>query len=255
MKIKYWIWPIIVLVLAIFAYLLYDKANTIHQSEALLPPSLHHLLGTDDLGRNFLTRLFVGSMVTLGLTTLILIGTVILGLILGLMSALIGRWFDSIMMAFADMLIALPSIIIALVILGFVNNSIIGLCLALIIGWLGRYLRYFRNLARDAKTQPFVKYAALSGLSKSQTTLFHIVPHLLSNVMALITADFGKLMLSISGLAFIGLGVKPPLPELGAILYDGKSYFYSAPWLFFFPGILLGGFALICQILNRRYIR
>ncbi|MGZ2417523.1 peptide/nickel transport system permease protein [Staphylococcus caledonicus] len=255
MKIKHWIWPIIIIILTLLAYLLYDKANTIHQSEALLPPSLTHLLGTDHLGRDFLTRLFVGSIVTLGLTTLILVGTVVLGLILGLLSALVGKWLDSVMMALADMLIALPAIIIALVILGFMNNSVFGLCFALIIGWLGRYLRYFRNLARDAKTQPFVKYASLSGFSKLQTTIYHIVPHLLSNVMALITADFGKLMLSISGLAFIGLGVKPPLPELGAILFDGKSYFYSAPWLFFFPGVLLGGFALICQLLNRRYIR
>ena len=123
----------------------------------------------------------------------------------------------------------------------------------LMIGWLGRYLRYFRNLARDVQTQPFVKFASLSGLTRTQTIVHHIIPHLMRNVTALITADFGKLMLSISGLAFIGLGIKPPLPELGAILYDGKSYFYSAPWLFFFPGILLGGFALTCQILNRRF--
>nr|WP_222125909.1 ABC transporter permease [Staphylococcus haemolyticus] len=233
--------------------MLYDKANMIHQSEALLPPSLHHLLGTDHLGRDFFTRLFVGSMVTLGLTTLIIVGTVILGLILGLAAALIGCWLDALLMAFADMLIALPSIIIALVVLGFINNSIVGLCLALMIGWLGRYLRYFRNLARDVQTQPFVKFASLSGLTRTQTIVHHIIPHLMRNVTALITADFGKLMLSISGLAFIGLGIKPPLPELGAILYDGKSYFYSAPWLFFFPGILLGGFALTCQILNRRF--
>jgi len=157
-------------------------------------------------------------------------------------------------MALADMLIALPAIIIALVVLGFINNSVVGLCLALIIGWLGRYLRYFRNLARDTMTQPFVKFAPLSGMSKFQVTIHHIVPHLISDIMALVTADFGKLMLSISGLAFIGLGVKPPIPELGAILHDGKSYFYSAPWLFIFPGVLLGGFALICQILNRRHL-
>ena len=148
----------------------------IHQSEALLPPSLHHLLGTDHLGRDFFTRLFVGSMVTLGLTTLIIVGSVILGLILGL--AALGRWLDALLMAFADMLIALPSIIIALVVLGFINNSIVGLCLALMIGWLGRYLRYFRNLARDVQTQPFVKFASLSGLTRTQTTyviLFHIL--------------------------------------------------------------------------------
>ena len=213
MKIKRFIWPITIVILVILAYVLYDKANQIHQSQALRPPSLHHLLGTDDLGRDFLTRLFVGSLITLGLTAFIMIGTIVLGLIIGLISAIVGKWLDSIIMALADMLIALPAIIIALVVLGFINNSVVGLCLALIIGWLGRYLRYFRNLARDTMTQPFIKFAPLSGL-----------------------------------------GVKPPIPELGAILHDGKSYFYSAPWLFIFPGVLLGGFALICQILNRRHL-
>ena len=224
----------------------------IHQSEALLPPSLHHLLGTDHLGRDFFTRLFVGSMVTLGLTTLIIVGTVILGLILGLAAALIGRWLDALLMAFADMLIALPSIIIALVVLGFINNSIVGLCLALMIGWLGRYLRYFRNLTRDIQKRPFVSYARLSGNSTFKTTVTHVIPHLLSNIFALVTADFGKMMLSISGLAFLGLGIKPPTPELGTILFDGKSYFNGAPWLFFFPGVLLGGFALLCQMINKK---
>lgn len=254
MKIKRFIWPITIVILVILAYVLYDKANQIHQSQALRPPSLHHLLGTDDLGRDFLTRLFVGSLITLGLTAFIMIGTIVLGLIIGLISAIVGKWLDSIIMALADMLIALPAIIIALVVLGFINNSVVGLCLALIIGWLGRYLRYFRNLARDTMIQPFIKFAPLSGMSKFQVTIHHIVPHLISDIMALVTADFGKLMLSISGLAFIGLGVKPPIPELGAILHDGKSYFYSAPWLFIFPGVLLGGFALICQILNRRHL-
>ena len=201
MKIKRFIWPITIVILVILAYVLYDKANQIHQSQALRPPSLHHLLGTDDLGRDFLTRLFVGSLITLGLTAFIMIGTIVLGLIIGLISAIVGKWLDSIIM-----------------------------------------------------TQPFIKFAPLSGMSKFQVTIHHIVPHLISDIMALVTADFGKLMLSISGLAFIGLGVKPPIPELGAILHDGKSYFYSAPWLFIFPGVLLGGFALICQILNRRHL-
>ena len=85
------------------------------------------------MGRDFLTRLFVGSLITLGLTAFIMIGTIVLGLIIGLIS-IVGKWLDSIIMALADMLIALPAIIIALVVLGFINNSVVGLCLALIIG-------------------------------------------------------------------------------------------------------------------------
>jgi len=92
----------------------------------------------------------------------------------------------------------------------------------------------------------------LSGNSTFKTTVTHVIPHLLSSIFALVTADFGKMMLSISGLAFLGLGIKPPTPELGTILFDGKSYFNGAPWLFFFPGVLLGGFALLCQIINKK---
>lgn len=88
-----------------------------------------------------------------------------------------------------------------------------------------------------------------------KTTLVHTIPHLMSNILALITADIGKIMLSISGLAFLGLGIKPPTPELGTILFDGKSYFSAAPWLFFFPGLLLGGYALLFQMLNNKIMK
>ena len=211
-----------------------------------------HWLGTDQLGRDFLVRLIVGSLVTLSLTGIVILLSVCMGLIFGLIAGIERRWLDQIIMFVADMLLAIPSFIIALVILSLVSNSMIGLILALTIGWIGLYLRYFRNLTRDIQKRPFVQYARLSGNSTFKTTLTHVIPHLLSNIFALVTADFGKMMLSISGLAFLGLGIKPPTPELGTILFDGKSYFNGAPWLFFFPGVLLGGFALLCQIINKK---
>ena len=210
-------------------------------------PNGQHWLGTDQLGRDFLVRLIVGSLVTLSLTGIVILLSVCMGLIFGLFAGIERRWLDQIIMFVADMLLAIPSFIIALVILSLVSNSMIGLILALTIGWIGRYLRYFRNLTRDIQKRPFVQYARLSGNSTFKTTVTHVIPHLLSNIFALVTADFGKMMLSISGLAFLGLGIKPPTPELGTILFDGKSYFNGAPWLFFFPGLLLGG----CALLNK----
>ena len=224
-------------------------------SEHLAPPSLQHLLGTDQLGRDMFTRMIIGSGVTLGLTVVVVVLSVSIGLIFGMMAGLMGRWFDKLCMFVADLLLAIPSFIIALVILGLVSDSMIGLLCALVIGWLGRYLRYFRNLTRDIQKEPFIQYAVLSGNSNVQTLYAHMLPHLLSKIMALVTADFGKIMLSISGLAFLGLGVKPPIPELGTILFDCKSYLTIAPWLFFFPGILLGGYALLFQIINNKIIK
>ena len=104
-------------------------------------------------------------------------------------------------MFIADMLLAIPSFIIALVILSLVSNSMLGLILALTIGWIGRYLRYFRNLTRDIQNVP-LSVMQDYGNSTFKTTVTHVIPHLLSNIFALVTADFGKMMLSISGLAF-----------------------------------------------------
>ncbi|AKS68084.1 membrane protein [Staphylococcus schleiferi] len=221
----------------------------------LQSPNFSNLLGTDQRGRDFLVRLIIGSGVTLSLTACVVYLSVTIGLIMGLTSAMLGRWVDKAFMFIADMLLAIPSFIIALVVLSFLSDSVFGLVFALTIGWVGRYLRYFRNLARDLQKRPFVQFAVLSGYSKFQTTMTHIMPHMIRNIFALVTADFGKMMLSISGLAFLGLGLKPPTPELGTILFDGKSYFNTAPWLFFYPGLLLGGYALICQLLNKKYVQ
>ncbi|WP_431607775.1 ABC transporter permease [Staphylococcus simiae] len=245
------LYVISIALLAILWLYTYYHPVMINTSAQLQPPSLtHHLLGTDQLGRDLLSRLIIGSAVTLLLTAIVIILSVVTGLLLGLISGIVGRFIDVMMMFIADMLLVIPSFIIALIVLTFVNDSIVGLMVALTIGWLGRYLRYFRNLTRDIITKPFIIYAPLSGYSKIQTTFFHIIPNLTSNVLALVSADFGKIMLSISGLAFLGLGIKPPTPELGTILFDGKSFFNSAPWLFFFPGLLLGGYAYLCQMIH-----
>ncbi|MCH4354082.1 hypothetical protein HMPREF2564_04665 [Staphylococcus sp. HMSC068D03] len=235
-----------------FVLIVYCFMQDTQNLDPLQSPNSQHWLGTDQLGRDFFVRLIVGSLVTLSLTSVVILLSVCIGLVFGLIAGIERKWLDQIIMFIADMLLAIPSFIIALVILSLVSNSMLGLILALTIGWIGRYLRYFRNLTRDIQKRPFVSYARLSGNSTFRTTVVHVIPHLLSNIFALVTADFGKMMLSISGLAFLGLGIKSPTPELGTILFDGKSYFNGAPWLFFFPGVLLGGFALLCQMINKK---
>lgn len=242
-------------IIVLTALIIYSIVHSTQQFAPLESPKWQHLLGTDQLGRDFFARLCVGSLVTLSLTAIVIILSVGIGLMLGLIAGVERKWLDQIVMFMADMLLAIPSFIIALVVLSLISNSMLGMILALTLGWMGRYLRYFRNLTRDIQKQPFIQYAVLSGNSKVKTTVTHVIPHLCSNIFALITADFGKIMLSISGLAFLGLGIKPPTPELGTILFDGKSYFNGAPWLFFFPGLLLGGYALLFQIINKKITR
>ena len=185
-------------------------------------PNEQHWLGTDQLGRDFLVRLIVGSLVTLSLTGIVILLSVCMGLIFGLIAGIERRWLDQIIMFVADMLLAIPSFIIALVILSLVSNSMIGLILAF-NDWMDRTLfTLLQKFNARYSKRPFVQYARLSGNSIFKTTVTHVIPHLLSNIFALVTADFGKMMLCISGLAFLGLGIKPPTPELGTILLMGK---------------------------------
>ena len=160
--------------------------------DPLQSPNSQHWLGTDQLGRDFLVRLIVGSLVTLSLTSVVILLSVCIGLVFGLIAGIERKWLDQIIMFIADMLLAIPSFIIALVILSLVSNSMLGLILALTIGWIGRYLRYFRNLTRDIQKRPFVSYARLSGNSTFKTTVTHVIPHLLSNIFALVTVTLAK---------------------------------------------------------------
>ena len=142
-----------------FVLIVYCFMQDTQNLDPLQSPNSQHWLGTDQLGRDFLVRLIVGSLVTLSLTSVVILLSVCIGLVFGLIAGIERKWLDQIIMFIADMLLAHPSFIIALVILSLVSNSMLGLILALTIGLIGRYLRYFRYLTRDIQKRPFVSFA------------------------------------------------------------------------------------------------
>lgn len=214
--------------------------------------SWQHWFGTDYLGRDLFSRVIYGCFYSLSIALLVLIGIVLFSLLLGGSAGLIGGVIDSFITIVADMMISIPSMILALVFAGLFSNSIFTVMAALIISGSGKYIRYIRNLVLNIKTEEFVILSPLRGSFTFHTLFYHILPNLVAELMSLFTTDLGKLLISISGLSFLGIGIQPPTPELGTILFDGKAYFFVAPWLFIFPGILLSGIVLLTQIISKK---
>lgn len=214
--------------------------------------SWQHWFGTDYLGRDLFSRVIYGCFYSLSIALLVLIGIVLISLLLGGSAGLIGGFIDSFITIVADMMISIPSMILALVFAGLFSNSIFTVMAALIISGSGKYIRYIRNLVLNIKTEEFVLLAPLRGSFTFHTLFYHILPNLVAELMSLFTTDLGKILISISGLSFLGIGIQPPTPELGTILFDGKAYFFVAPWVFIFPGILLSGIVLLTQRISKK---
>ncbi len=196
-------------------------------------PSLQHPLGTDHLGRDVLSRLLHGGSLSIGMTVTATVGTTVIGLIMGLLAGTYGRRVDALITRLVDILLALPTLILALVVVGLLGQGLRNLVIAIVlVGWPG-YARVARGVTLSIRERPFVEPARAVGASHARIMLRHVLPHLMGPVIALSTLDMGRTLLAVSGLSFLGLGVGPPSPEWGAMLAEAKDYL--EPQLLVYP--------------------
>ena len=202
-------------------------------------PSSAHLLGTDNLGRDILSRVLTGAQVTVGLSLLALSLAILIGVPLGLVSGWIGGRFDWVIMRIVDTFIALPDYIVAIVLSGLLGPGFVNMLIAILaVKWVG-YTRLVRSLVLQEKTRDYLMISKLAGGSNSRILRQHMVPHIVGPTLALATMDIGKVILLVASLSFIGMGVQPPSPEWGAMLNDGRAYFAQAPELMVIPGLAI----------------
>lgn len=210
--------------------------NTEHRLEK---PSAMYYLGTDHLGRCILSRIMYGARVSLGISFVVLVMIMFLGILVGTIAGYAGGKTDYVIVGVIDVLLAFPGLILALVIAGMLGPSITNVMIAMAsVQWVG-YARIIRGMVASVKEKEYVQ-AARSGGSKHFPLIWrHILPNVLSPVIVLATLDMGSTILAISGMSFLGLGAQPPNPEWGAMLNDGLPYMYMAPWVMIFPGLAI----------------
>lgn len=214
-------------------------------SDRLVPPfwenggTLAHLLGTDRLGRDILSRIIYGARVSLaaGLTAVAVGGTI--GTILGLLSGYFGRWVDGIIMRATDAMLSLPIILIALLFAVTLGPSFTNLILVLVLVMWARFARLVRGEVLSWKQREFVALARVAGCSTLRILCRHIFPNVVNPLMVLATLQVGWVIVVESSLSFLGAGIPPPTPSWGAMIADGRGYVTTAWWLSFFPGLAL----------------
>ncbi len=225
---------------AVFAPALspYDP-NLVSMRETLQGPSRDHLLGTDQLGRDQLSRLLHGGSKTLTMASLAMLGTVALGLVFGVAAGYLGGAVDLVISQILNILLSLPSLLLSLAILGVLGPGTTSLQLALIAaGWVG-HARIFRAATLALREQVYVESAVSIGASPLRVVGRHLLPNLVTTVAVLATLDLGVMILTITSLSFLGLGVQPPTADWGTMLNEARQYFGQYPLLVFAPGLCI----------------
>ncbi|HEU5300116.1 MAG TPA: ABC transporter permease [bacterium] len=206
---------------------------------ALLPPGRAHLLGTDTLGRDVLSRLLHGGQLSLRVGLVAVSIAAIGGTFLGLVAGYYGRWPDLLIMRFIDLLLAFPSVLLALAIIAILGPSLLNLMIAVGISATPGYARLVRGLVLSARENVYVEAAVAVGCSDGLVLRRHILPNVLAPVIVLATLGMAGAILTGASLSFLGLGVQPPTPEWGVMLSDGRNYLRRAWWITTFPGLAI----------------
>jgi peptide/nickel transport system permease protein len=215
-------------------------------------PSAAHLMGTDPLGRDVLSRVLVGARLSVQSVVVIIATAVGLGTLVGAIAGYIGGWVDDVIMRITDLFLAFPALVLALAIAGALGPSLTNAMLAVSVVWWPWYARLVRGQVLAIKEEPYVEAARAAGAHDARILGRHILPNFLSPVIVQATLDMGAALVTTASLSFIGMGAQPPSPEWGAMLSDGRAFFLNAWWLSAFPGVAIFVTVLLFNAIGRR---
>ena len=233
----------IVVVLAVVALLApwlapHDPA-LVDPARGFAARSASHWLGTDNLGRDILSRLVHGARWSLGIVLVATLLIMTAGVVVGVAAGYVGGVLDDVLMRLVDTILSVPSLLLGLAIVGTLGPGLGSLMFGLASIWWVGYARVVRGLVLSLRERGFVDAARALGATDRRIVVHHILPGILPAVAVLASLEMGELVLAISGLSFLGLGAQPPTPEWGAMLNDGRTFFFTAPQLMLYPGLVI----------------
>lgn len=263
---KNWPWAIlapafIFVLIGIFSPWIMSHDPAAQDYAALLEgPSWAHWLGTDYLGRDMFSRIIGGARTSLVAMVFVLVAALAIGVVIGSFAGYVGGKTELVMISVIDIVLALPSLVIALALMGVFSGENFSwmsdywkMIVALTIAWWANYARMSRAVVVAELQQPYIEAARVMGASHIWIFTRHILPHVLGLVVVYASADAGALVLAIATLSFLGLGVAPPTPEWGQMLVDGMSYIEENAALVIIPGLALTAVVVSFNLLGEAF--
>jgi peptide/nickel transport system permease protein len=235
---------------ALFAPLLSrNDPNTPNVLDSLKPPSAEHLLGTDKLGRELLSRLLYGARISLFVGVAVVLIASFVGSLLGVLAGYLGGWIDEALMRVTDIFFAFPALILAMAIAGALGPNLQNALIAISAVTWPVYARLLRGQVLALKEREFILAARTVGVPQWGIVLRHLLPNMLAPLLVQASFDMGGAITSVAGLSFIGFGAQPPTPEWGVMISEARNYMATAWWVGTFPALsimlVVGGFNLL----------
>ncbi len=207
-------------------------------------------MGTDSSGRCLFSRILSGGKKSVLIMFLVVIITSVFGTVIGVISGISGGFIDTLIMRIVDMLLAFPGLIFTIALIGFLGINFWSLVISMsAFSWL-EYARISRGLTLDIKNSNYIAEAKLGGARNSSLIKKYYLPNLAPHILVLITQNLGTQLLVISSLSLLGLGSQPPTPEWGSMLSKGKIFMQQAPWLLYYPGLVILIYAIVFNLLG-----
>lgn len=235
------LWMVLVfIVVAIFAPMIAPYDPIEQNMEIMLdPPSLKHPLGTDEFGRDMLSRIIYGAQISLAIGTVGVLIAVIFGVALGTIAGYFGGWIDSVIMRIMDIFMAFPSFLLALAIVSVLGPGMVNVMIAIGIFSIPNFSRIARSAVISIKSKEFIEATRAMGGTDTRIIMKHLIPNSISPIIVLSTMRIATAIITAAGLSFLGMGAQPPTPEWGAMLSTGREYLRVAPHVSTIPGLAI----------------
>jgi peptide/nickel transport system permease protein len=216
-----------------------DAGTATHPFEVLQPPSTAHPFGTDQVGRDVLSRVLYGARVSPVIAAMVILISLAVGVPLGVAAGYFGGAIDDVIMRITDVFLAFPALLLALAFAAVLTPSMGNTILAISLTWWPWYARLIRGQAASVASRRFVESARAIGVSHARIVLRHVLPNSLTPVIVQASLDVGGVILTASALSFLGLGAQDPTPDWGLLVSQGQAYFTTQWWLVTFPGLAI----------------